>query len=633
MKKYGEIELISSKYELIIEKIDKKLESLNDCYLYYGYPCSREGDKTLVLKMMLICPKGIFNFIESNDSKNMFRKHVQKNILSIDSLADKLDEGVSIVHHININDIDETRFVDYDDVITSEEIKKFNSIFQNAGSFIVKDERSVSNPNTLGYKIKKRNNDISLYDETQFSTIYSTVIDTNIRIRGLAGSGKTILLAKKMAYLHYRYPELCMAYVFYTISLKQYIERLFIKFYKDFNDESNINFEKIKFLHSWGSRTVTGFYSDICDKYNVERMTYSDVSAHSNSFSVVCQDLMSKLPNGKLGIYDYIFVDEAQDFPLDFYFLCRKALSENGKLIYAYDELQTLYSTSSIPTKIEIFGNEVCEDINLETCYRTPKEILVTAHAIGMGIYKKNGTMKDLCNIPEDLSIWNAIGYKSVFNIAYGKPVELYRDPTLIKYKCEDPICFGKFEDKEKEFEETIKNIYKLIRNEDVLCEDIMIIDLDGSGLEENFFLFKQKCINYLNIVMSGNKRPYNVHLINKTNAYNFKVNNSIPYTTIFRAKGNEANIVFILNADKLTSLSSYSRNKLFTAMTRAKFKVYIYGTDKIQQYIDEYEKVVSEEYTLKFLYPTVDELKEIRTLAINEEKKCKRDKQSNRFR
>ena len=35
-------------------------------------------------------------------------------------------------------------------------------------------------------------------------------------------------------------------------------------------------------------------------------------------------------------------------------------------------------------------------------------------------------------------------------------------------------------------------------------------------------------------------------------------------------------NIVFILNAQTMSAMQTYSRNRLFTAMTRAKFKVYI---------------------------------------------------------
>mgnify|MGYP003294937719 FL=1 len=99
---------------------------------------------------------------------------------------------------------------------------------------------------------------------------------------------------------------------------------------------------------------------------------------------------MEQLNNQDVGLYDYVFIDEAQDFTLPFYKLALKSLKPTGKLVYAYDELQSLNTDNKMPSKYSIFGRKKCEDINLSVCYRTPKEILVTAHALGLGVYKKN---------------------------------------------------------------------------------------------------------------------------------------------------------------------------------------------------------------------------------------------------
>ena len=99
----------------------------------------------------------------------------------------------------------------------------------------------------------------------------------------------------------------------------------------------------------------------------------------------------------------------------------------------------------------------------------------------------------------------------------------------------------------------------------------------------------------------SVGQSDYKVHLVNTENALKFKKVGSITFTTIFRAKGNEANIVFVINAHKMSSMLTYSRNRLFTAMTRAKFKTYVYGIngDVMETLCSEYEEVKAVPYDM----------------------------------
>jgi superfamily I DNA and RNA helicase len=105
-----------------------------------------------------------------------------------------------------------------------------------------------------------------------------------------------------------------------------------------------------------------------------------------------------------IGVYDAILVDEAQDFPPPFLRLCYELLTPAKRLVYAYDELQNL-NTQPLPAPEEIFGKNADgtprvhftaaapgkpeQDIILEKCYRNSRPILVTAHALGFGIYRQ----------------------------------------------------------------------------------------------------------------------------------------------------------------------------------------------------------------------------------------------------
>ena len=115
----------------------------------------------------------------------------------------------------------------------------------------------------------------------------------------------------------------------------------------------------------------------------------------------------------------------------------------------------------------------------------------------------------------------------------------------------------------------------------------------------------------FYDVLPKERRAEYKMHLVNKDNAIAFKREGSIPFTTIFRAKGNEANIVFVVNAHKMSGMMAYSRNRLFTAMTRAKFKTYVYGVDgeAMEGFKAEYDLVKRKEYTLDFVYPTKSEL------------------------
>lgn len=619
---YGNDKLLSDNMISSLNKflsINNSYFENNDAFIYKGYPCEPNNNDILFIKLIIVIKTGIYYVLEGQENKSFIRKSIMSTCINIDSIMDKYDSGTQICIAINHLDLEKLLIKEKNNVLDEEEIQLFNSHFQKSRSLTQNDDRAIINEKSLGNLIKKRNTDICDYDTNQFETIYESNIKNHIRIRGLAGSGKTIILVKKMAYMHYLHPELKMCYVFFTISLKQYIQNLFQKFYLEFNSGKKYDETKIRFFHCWGTKEHQGFYSYICDEKGKEKESLIAEDGTKNSYSSVCNRLLESLPSEKLGLFDYIFIDEAQDFGLSFFKLALKTLNAEGKIIYAYDELQTLYNSSPIPTPSVIFGNEVCCDYNLPICYRTPKEILVTAHALGMGIYSDDGT--GLCNIPEDLSIWSAIGYESDQPIKLGEQVKLYRNPSKIDIAISDPIVFKIFSNKEEEYIELSKSIYSLIKNEDVLVSDILIIDMDSLSIEDNYYQFKEKNTIYLNRIAKGKERAFAVNLVNKDNAYRFRLKDSIPYTTVFRAKGNESNIVYILNADKMLLLSTCNRNRLFTAMTRAKFKVFIYGMNAINQYVNEYELVKKNNYSLDFKYPSKKELENLKTVAANEEK------------
>ena len=189
-----------------------------------------------------------------------------------------------------------------------------------------------------------------------------------------------------------------------------------------------------------------------------------DVIHQRNKLDAVCNDLLEQVGARDIGLYDYVFLDEAQDFSIGFYKLAMRSLKATGRLIYAYDELQSLNEGTKIPSKYQIFGRKQCNDINLSICYRTPKEILVTAHALGLGIYKTDEEGNpDIVNMIQDMDTWAAIGYEvEAGELDYGKSVKLGRK-DIIAEKCSDSVVILEKDSVGEQYEYVSNEILNLI--------------------------------------------------------------------------------------------------------------------------------------------------------------------------
>jgi len=77
------------------------------------------------------------------------------------------------------------------------------------------------------------------------------------RIRGLAGSGKTAMLALKAFHMHYRNPDWNIVITYYSRSLYAQFEKILNELAAYFQRE--INPEKIRVMHAWGGGNGQAF--------------------------------------------------------------------------------------------------------------------------------------------------------------------------------------------------------------------------------------------------------------------------------------------------------------------------------------------------------------------------------------
>lgn len=493
--------------------------------------------------------------------------------------------------------------------------------------------RTAETPGSRGAKLKSLESSIATLDAQQSRAVIETARDVQ-RIRGLAGSGKTVVLALKAAYLHAQHPEWRIGVTFNTRSLSAQFRRLINTFtIEQTNDEPD--WTKVQILTAWGAPggpSRDGVYHRFCADNGVAYRDFGRAKSEFGSLDPLSGACAAALKD-TIGIavrqsFDVLLVDEAQDLPAEFLRMCYEMLGEQKLLVYAYDELQTLNGAGLAPPE-EIFGvdergeprvrfdvdNEGGRrDIILEKCYRNSRPLLVTAHALGFGIYraKPPKATTGLVQIFEQKSLWDDIGYRvRSGELEDGKTVVLARDegssPRFLEEHSpvDDLLAFRSFRTAAQQADWVAEQIQLNLERDELVPNDIIVINPDP--------------LRTRNAVGIVRKRLYEAkiqsHLAGvDTGADVFFKNDeqSVTFTGIHRAKGNEAAMVYIINADdSMTSAANLARirNRLFTAITRSKAWVRVCGIgEEMDALIKEYDQVKEHDFALSFRYPTEEQ-------------------------
>lgn len=493
-------------------------------------------------------------------------------------------------------------------------------------------KREPQKKDSRGARLKRVEESIANLDQHQSQAVIETV-DGVQRIRGLAGSGKTIVLALKVAYLHSQNPTWRIAVTFNTRSLKEQFRRLINNFTIE-QTGSEPDWDNIEIINAWGApgdKDRDGIYHKFCRENEI---TFLDFSAAKRKFGDgkefrgACQDALNSTKS-PVEFYDLILIDEAQDLPPEFLRLCYSSLSEPKRLIYAYDELQSLTGTS-VPPPEELFGSDddgkplvqlniedggPRQDIILEKCYRNSRPLLATAHAIGFGIYRENG----LVQIFDQNTIWTDVGYSIEDGaLEAGQHVTLSRtqetSPRFLEdhSPLEDLIKFIKFETASEQLDYLIQSIQDDINNEELRAEDIVVINPNPLTTQKQTSPARQKLFSLgINSELAGVS----------TSADVFTKAGCVTFTGIFRAKGNEAGMVYIINAQDSAygwdkTATALERNRLFTAITRSKAWVRVLGVgQRMDTLIAEWNTLKANNYKLSFTYPTEEEKAKLRVI------------------
>lgn len=483
--------------------------------------------------------------------------------------------------------------------LTEEQWALAQAVLQNTLSLRRTEDPVVvyDDPSKLGTAIAKLEQDIAVLDERQNEAAIQIPPGPQ-RIRGLAGTGKTVLLAMKAANIHIRFPERKILVTFFTQSLYPQLTSLITRFFRSFGGEDEPDWNILHVRHAWGGRAKAGVYAELASRQGVPALDFRTARSIDRSvpFRACCQTaLRSRID----AVYDHILVDEAQDLPFEFFRILYQLSVQPHAICWAYDELQNL-SSLFMPSLGELFGLDaggkplisldgdyaagIEKDLVLERSYRCPLQVLMLAHALGLGLYRRKGCVQML----KDTVSWRALGYEVEEG---GEP----NQPTVIFRPSENsPNRVGKiytgtqalvtprsFPTRAEELSFVAKAIKKDIHEEGVRPEQIVVVTLDPlSSKGDLASLQRELFANGIDSIMPGLLED----------SAKFAERGRVTLCTVYRAKGNEAPVIYVVAAEMMASYVDEidARNKAFTAISRSKGWVHITGSGPPMAAVEE---------------------------------------------
>lgn len=419
-------------------------------------------------------------------------------------------------------------------------------------------------PNSILDQVKRK---IVLFDGKQTHFIYEDGEKSLITIQGLAGTGKTELLLHKLIKLYVHNEKNRIAFTCYNQVLAKDMENRIPRFFNSMKVDEQIEWNsRLWVFRSWGSKADpnSGLYSYICHFYNLPFLRYSECASFTEACSKAVSELKARMTHEFC--FDYVFVDEGQDFPEEFFDLCKVVTSK--QVYIAGDIFQNIFDLN-IAKSIE-------SDYLLNKCYRTDPRTLMVAHSMGMGLFEE-----PVIRWLED-DEWKACGYE--IEKANGK-VLLKREP-LTRLDM-DLTKVNSIQLQSVDTEKIVESVIQCIdtinkENPTVRPDDIAIILLGNNNL---IYGLADRIASTIEIKMNwGSIRGWEAKR---------KINDRVFISNTNNIKGLEFPFVICIEANVITD-NIKRRNAIYMALTRSLLVSYFLVNSGNQKFVKTYQEAIS---------------------------------------
>lgn len=560
----------------LIKNLDKYSNNNYQHIYLINRPLSEKKYNYTVNKVLIFLSPGYnINFININLGKNDFEEIYLDFIEDLGHIADKY----------NYTDII-SRPRKWKKFIVKNSIEKFRqevSDDDNIKSFLDNNELesdiekrtvkllislltgSINSVEKIGGKVpesrlEKVKRNIILFDGDQTRFIFEENYQNKVvKIQGLAGTGKTELLLHRLKEIYVSNKDSKIVFTCQSKTLANRLKTRITDFFNFMKVEEQIDWnERLWVMHGWGSvRDINnlGTYGMICRIYKLPFYT-----AANGSFAVACKKTLDYLTENNIKldpIFDYMLIDEGQDFTDEFIELCSKVTK--NRVFVAGDIFQDIFGVQNVEAKPNYLLNK---------CYRTDPRTLMFSHALGLALYEKPALrfLKD--------EEWTACGYSfEVDNGMYKlkrEPVKRFEDIDPLK----SPSSMKIIDYDEYNTLDIIKIIKDIKSNySDVKADDIAVVfpseHLDYSKIDR----LETAIYNEFNL---------NVNVLHNTKEI---CPNKITISNKNNIKGLEFPFIICI-ADYVVTRELPIRNTLYMTLTRSFLESYLliqkYGNEKL---------------------------------------------------
>lgn len=376
----------------INEIMVKTFDDINPVYVINKPVIERKGEYSYDDAFAVLMPNHKIIFINSGRKEDEFENFVEDFIEDIGYIAKKYDfleivgrprqwrEQFTISYSGDeFNSLSFSRCCAESELRFEEQRRKGEILISLVTGSINEAERLGRDiPQNILEQIKRK---IILFDGAQTRFIFDEPPKKRIVIQGLAGTGKTELLLHKIKELYTSKEGYKIVFTCHNEILADSLRKRVPDFFNFMKVEEQIEWNsRLWVMRSWGSSRDcnSGVYSYICKYYGIPFERYEK---NSVTFDSACKRALSrleKIENFEC-CFDYVLIDESQDFSDSFFDLCEKVTS--NCVYVAGDIFQDIFEDKQ--------WSVIDPDFLLNKCYRTDPRTLMGAHAIGMGLFER----------------------------------------------------------------------------------------------------------------------------------------------------------------------------------------------------------------------------------------------------
>ncbi len=425
-------------------------------------------------------------------------------------------------------------------------LKSINEFFINTISNAVKTKISL---NTW---LKNKEKGLKHINKEQDRIIKLFKYKTKAAFFGSAGTGKTFIAIKKIIYEFKYNSKVNVLYLCFNRALKGYIKEVLLE---------QINLYKIKVTknHRATIRNIDNFISQIIRDYedkidSVDHSAYITASNTSNTKQVVkiFKDVLTyeKFKHK----YDFILIDEAQDFPIEYFNFVKFLLkdSERSGLWIFYDNSQTIFRNDIKSISLDVMGLNTDHDkFFLSVNLRNTENIVnwfteETDHGYYSEILSKS---KQKIQIIET----------NTFSSAIDEAIKKIKELKKIFINLNRVVILGQYK---------FSYLY-----DNKISESTLMIKQNNVAHFKSYEISRNEYI-----ISEPNKAFFNK--FETPNNY-YKKYNRIYYSGIGSFKGLESDIIILILNKRFNSENRKNKKRIYVGASRAKFLLYIINFDE----------------------------------------------------